>query len=224
MIPAHNESATVHDVIRDHHDVARSLGVAYEILVMDDGSTDGTRSESERSARELERVRILSHPSRRGIGRSLLDLYTDARGSWIFFNAADAQVPASELVKLWRRREGNALVVGRRVPRRDPLARVVLALVYSSLLRILFAIPIRDVHSVKLYRADALKLAWPSSTTSFAEDEILIALHRRGLPIVEIPIDHRPRSAGRSHGAAWSIALGAIADLIAFWVSDRRRR
>ena len=61
-------------------------------------------------------------------------------------------------------RDGAALVVGRRTPRRDPPHRLAFALVYSMLMRVLFGVAVRDVHSVKLYRADALRAAWPTST------------------------------------------------------------
>lgn len=141
----------------------------------------------------------------------------------MFFNAADGQVPATELVRLWQRRAGSALVVGMRVPRRDSPSRRALAWVYSTAMWMLFGIPVRDVHSVKLYRADALKRNWPSSRSSFAEDEILIA-HRSGMKMVEVPIEHRPRRTGRGRGASWKIATAAILDLIAYAAWDRMRR
>lgn len=224
VIPAYNEDATVAEVIRDHAAACARLGVAWEILVLDDGSTDATASELGRLPGSVPNIRILVHQQNLGIGRSLLDLYRAAEGTWVFFNAADGQVPASELALMWDARRGAALVVGRRTPRRDPLHRVAFGAVYSALMRGLFGVTVRDVHSVKLYRAEDLQRSWPSSTSSFAEDEILIALTRANAIIREVPIAHRPRRAGQAHGGSLRIALGAISDLLIFAVTRRPRQ
>lgn len=221
VIPAYNEQATVAEVIRDHAAVCERLGVAWEILVLDDGSTDATAAEVARLHGSVPQVRLLAHEQNLGIGRSLLDLYRAATGMWVFFNAADGQVPASELAAMWDARHGAALVVGRRTPRRDPLHRVAFGAVYSALMRALFGVTVHDVHSVKLYRAEDLHRSWPSSTSSFAEDEILISLRRANAVAREIPISHRPRRAGHAQGGSLRIALGAISDLLKFALTRR---
>ena len=213
MIPAYNEADTIVSVLRDHDAVAGALGIEYEVLVVDDGSVDQTPALLAQLSIELKRLSCWSHPANLGIGRSLLDLYSRASGEWIYFNAADDQVPATELRKLWSARVGKAVVVGRRHPRRDPIVRLLVASCYSALVRARFGVPVRDVHSVKLYRSEALRANWPTTTSSFAEDEILIRMHRAGLAIVEVPIQHRPRRAGRAQGGSWPIVSAALGDL-----------
>jgi hypothetical protein len=151
-------------------------------------------------------------------------LYAEARGEWIYFAPADGQVPAAALEPMWSIREGAALVVGRRVPRRDPASRVVIAQLYSGLLRRIFRLPIHDIDSVKLYRAVDLRSAPPRSDTNFFEAEILITLYTRGRVVREVDIPHRPRIAGVAEGVTPAAALLAMRDVSAFTVRWLLRR
>jgi hypothetical protein len=153
-------------------------------------------------------------------------LYAEARGEWIYFAPADGQVPAAALETMWAVRDGAALVVGRRVPRRDPASRVVIAQLYSGLLRRIFRLPIHDIDSVKLYRAEDLRSAPPRSDTNFFEAEILITLYTRGRVVREVDIPHRPRIAGVAEGVTPAAALLAMRDVAAFtvrWLLQRGR-
>jgi hypothetical protein len=145
-------------------------------------------------------------------------LYAEARGEWIYFAPADGQVPAAALEPMWGVREGAALVVGRRVPRRDPASRVVMAQLYSGLLRRIFRLPVHDIDSVKLYRAEELRAAPPRSASNFFEAEILITLCSRRRTVREIAIPHRPRIAGMAEGVTPLGALLAMRDVMAFTI------
>jgi dolichol-phosphate mannosyltransferase len=226
VIPAHNEEVTVAGVVRGHRDVARALASSVELIVCDDGSTDGTWAELQRSCAEIGELRLLRNPLRQGIPATMKRLYAEARGEWIYFTPADGQVPAAALEPMWAIREGAALVVGRRVPRRDPVSRVVIAQLYSGLLRRIFRLPIHDIDSVKLYRAEDLRSAPPRSDTNFFEAEILITLYTRGRVVREVDIPHRPRIAGVAEGVTPAAALLAMRDVAAFtvrWLLQRGR-
>jgi len=224
VIPAHNEEVTVAGVVRGHRDVARALASTVEVIVCDDGSTDGTWAELQRSCAEIAELRLLRNPLRQGIPATMKRLYAEARGDWIYFAPADGQVPAVALEPMWAVREGAALVVGRRVPRRDPASRVVIAQLYSGLLRRIFQLPVHDIDSVKLFRAEDLRSAPPRSDTNFFEAEILITLHARGRELREVDIPHRPRIAGIAEGVTPAGALLAMRDVAAFTVRWLLRR
>jgi glycosyltransferase involved in cell wall biosynthesis len=212
--------------VRGHRDVARALASTVEVIVCDDGSTDGTWPELQRSCAEITELRLLKNPLRQGIPATMKRLYAEARGEWIYFAPADGQVPAVALETMWAVREGAALVVGRRVPRRDPASRVVIAQLYSKLLRRIFRLPIHDIDSVKLYRAEDLRSAPPRSDTNFFEAEILITLYTRGRVVREVDIPHRPRIAGVAEGVTPAAALLAMRDVAAFtvrWLLQRGR-
>ncbi len=211
-------------VVRGHRDVARALASTVEVIVCDDGSTDGTWAELRRSCAEIAELRLLRNPLRQGIPATMKRLYAEARGDWIYFAPADGQVPAVALDPMWAVREGAAVVVGRRVPRRDPASRVVIAQLYSGLLRRIFRLPVHDIDSVKLYRAEDLRSAAPRSDTNFFEAEILITLHTRGRELREVDIPHRPRIAGIAEGVTPAGALLAMRDVAAFTVRWLLRR
>lgn len=211
-------------VVRGHRDVARALASSVELIVCDDGSTDGTWAELQRSCAEIAELRLLRNPLRQGIPATMKRLYGEARGEWIYFAPADGQVPAAALEPMWAIREGAALVVGRRVPRRDPASRVVIAQLYSGLLRRIFRLPVHDIDSVKLYRAEDLRSAPPRSDTNFFEAEILITLFTRGREVREIDIPHRPRISGIAEGVTPAGALLAMRDVAAFTVRWLLRR
>ena len=211
-------------VVRGHRDVARALASSFELIVCDDGSTDGTWAELQRACADVAELRLLRNPSRQGIPPTMKRLYAEAKGDWIYFAPGDGQVPAAALEPMWAIRDGAALVVGRRVPRRDPASRVVMAQLYSGLLRRIFRLPVHDIDSVKLYRAEELRSAPPRSESNFFEAEILITLCSRRRVVREIDIPHRPRIAGIAEGVTPAGALLAMRDVAAFTVRWLLRR
>lgn len=211
-------------VVRGHRDAARALASSFELIVCDDGSTDGTWAALQRSCAEVAELRLLRNPSRRGIPPTMKRLYAEAQGEWIYFTPADGQVPAAALEPMWGIRDGAALVVGRRIPRRDPASRVVIAQLYSGLLRRIFRLPVHDIDSVKLYRAEDLRSAPPRSESNFFEAEILITLCSRRRTVREIDIPHRPRIAGVAEGVTPAGAFLAMRDVAVFTVRWLLRR
>jgi hypothetical protein len=171
----------------------------------------------------VPQLRLLRNATRMGIPFTMKRLYADARGQWIYFAPADGQVPAEALEVMWRVRDGAALVVGRRIPRRDPASRILIAQLYSGLLRWIFRLPVRDIDSVKLYRADDLRAVPVRSASNFFEAEILIALVARRRVVREIEIPHRPRIAGEAKGVTPAGALMALRDVIGFTVGHFMR-
>jgi dolichol-phosphate mannosyltransferase len=224
VIPAHNEETTVAGVVAGHRDVARSLVSTFEIIVCDDGSTDGTWAALEAARASCAELRLVRNDSRAGIPSTMKGLYAGARGDWIYFAPADGQVPAAALPLMWEVREGAALVVGRRIPRRDPASRIVLAQVYSMMLGWIFRLPVRDIDSVKLYRSEELRAMPPRSRSNFFEAEILIGLCSRGRTVREIDIPHRPRIAGDAKGVTPANALLALRDVLGFTIGWWFRR
>ena len=211
-------------VVRGHRETARALASSFELIVCDDGSTDGTWAALQRSCMEVSELRLLRNPTRLGIPPTMKRLYAEARGDWIYFTPADGQVPAAALEPMWSARDGAALVVGRRVPRRDPASRVVIAQLYSGLLRRIFRLPVHDIDSVKLYRAEELRSVPPRSASNFFEAEMLISLVTRGRTVREIDIPHRPRIAGIAEGVTPAGALLAMRDVAVFTVRWLLRR
>jgi glycosyltransferase involved in cell wall biosynthesis len=220
VVPAFNEATTVGGVLRSHVETGRRLAGSVEVIVCDDGSTDATPAAIAEAAAGLPEVRILRNERNAGIPATMKRLYAEARGEWVYFTPADGQVPSSALEAMWSAREGQALVVGRRVPRRDPLTRVLIAELYSAGLRLVFRLPVHDVDSVKLYRVADLRAVSIRSRSNFFEAEILITLCRSHRPVREVVVGHRPRIAGAPKGVTLSSAALAMWELARFMLSD----
>ena len=221
VVPAYNEESTVGGVVRAHVDLGRRLAPGdVEVIVCDDGSTDPTPQRVAQIAAEAPEVRLIRNERNAGIPATMKRLYGEARGEWVYFTPADGQVPVGALETMWNAREGMALVVGRRVPRRDPVTRVVIAELYSGLLRRVFRLPVKDIDSVKLYRGDDLRSVDVRSRSNFFEAEILITLCRRRRPVTEVIVEHRPRIAGVPKGVTPASALLAISEVTRFMLSD----
>ncbi|HZP97651.1 MAG TPA: glycosyltransferase family 2 protein [Candidatus Limnocylindria bacterium] len=220
VIPAYNEESTVGGVVRAHVDAGRRLAGEVEVLVCDDGSTDATVRVVEGIARELPEVRLLRNERNAGIPATMKRLYAEARGEWVYFTPADGQLPVGAFECMWAARDDAALVVGRRVPRRDPPTRVLIAELYSGTLRRAFRLPVKDIDSVKLYRGSDLRSLDVRSRSSFFEAEMLIALCRRHRPVIEVVVEHRPRIAGVPKGVTLPSALLAIAEVAKFMLAD----
>ena len=223
VIPAYNEESTVGGVIKAHVDLGRKLADQIEVIVCDDGSTDGTPAAIAGVASDRPEVRILHNERNAGIPATMKRLYAAASGEWVYFTPADGQVPATALQRMWEAREGMALVVGGRVPRRDPRLRVLIAELYSTGLRWIFRLPVKDIDSVKLYWGDDLRSLTVSSRSNFFEAEMLITLCRRGRPVTEVTVEHRPRVAGVPKGVTPASAALALWELARFMISDFAR-
>lgn len=227
VIPALNEEASLRAVVRDHIALCDELGVETEMLILDDGSTDGTSVVISELVASDPRIRGLTHARNVGIGASLLELYSAAAGSWIYFTAADGQIPAEALRRMWLARGDHCLVVGWRRHRRDPRRRLLMQRAYAAAARLVYGIRVRDIDSVKLYRADALRRAWPRTTSTFSEAEILIRLGRQACRITEVEIPHLARLVGTPKGGSWRIVSRALWDFARFallYGAERRRK
>lgn len=223
VVPAYDEESTVAGVLRAHVDLGRRLAGEVEVIACDDGSSDGTAMEIERVAADLSEVRVVRHERNLGIPATMKRLYAEARGDWVYFTPADGQVPVGALETMWQAREDMALVVGGRVPRRDPRVRLLVAEIYSVVLRRMFGLPVKDIDSVKLYRGTDLRSLDVRSRSNFFEAEMLITLCRRGRPVTEVVVEHRPRIAGRPKGVTLKSAVLAMWDLSRFMLSDFAR-
>lgn len=219
VIPAFNEAATLTAVVDEHRAIAQRLTGDFEIVVCDDASTDDTWVTLTAGPPAAD-LRLIRNSRNLGAARTLKRLLDEATGQWIYFAPGDGQVPAAALESMWNVRQGAAVVVGWRWPRHDPWPRILMAFMYSSVLRAVFRLPVRDIDSVKLYDAASLGRLPPTSDTDFFAAELLIAFHRSGYVMREIRIEHRPRTAGRARGVTPTSAFFAMRSLAAFVLTD----
>jgi glycosyltransferase involved in cell wall biosynthesis len=196
---AWDEVATLRTVVLEQLSALARLGVPYEVLIIDDGSTDGTGEAADRLALEYPEVRVIHHGENRGLGGVYRTGFTAARGVFVTFFPADGQFPATNLELLYPLVESWDMVLGNLPGRRDKLVGAFLGRVERLLYRATVG-PLPRLEGVFIFRREIL-----STLTLKSEGrgwtvvwELLLRAHRGGCRMVGCPITLVPRTHGVS--------------------------
>jgi glycosyltransferase involved in cell wall biosynthesis len=202
VLPAYNEEPNIERAVEQIVSVAARFCVEYEVIVVDDGSGDGTARLVAEIAARNPRVRLVRHEFNRGYGEALRSGFGAARLDHIFFTDADNQFDVNEVAALLAWADDADVVAGYRKQRRDPPLRRLNAWGWNRLVRVLFCVPIRDVDcAFKLFRREALENIVIDSRGAMINTEIIVKLARAGNTVVEVGVTHLPRTAGTASGA-----------------------
>jgi len=203
VMPVYDEVAVIEQVLREHRDVLdqRFAAGAAELVVVDDGSTDGTGALLDRLAGEIPGLVVLHQPRNAGPGPALYRAMETARGAWLLHLDADGQTVPHDLWRLWDRRDEADLLIGVRRPRRDPVHRLVVTRMTRLVVWAVSGRRLEDANApFKLIRRALWDDLRPAiDPTAFAPSLLLgLGAVRRGWRVVEIPVSHRQRPVGRS--------------------------
>src|SRR5919206_4265586 len=200
FLPAYNDEATIAALVGDAFAVLPRAADDFEVIVVDDGSTDGTAQVLERLARDDARVRVVRHETNRGYGGALRTGFASATKELVFYTDGDGQYDVRELLLLLPLlTEGVDIVNGYKIKRADNWRRKALGAAYNRLAHLLFSIPIRDVDcDFRLLRRRAFEGVELSSSSGSICVEMVHKLHRAGRVFAEVPVNHYPRAHGRS--------------------------
>src|SRR5439155_14717011 len=186
----------------------------YEVIVVDDGSSDDTAEVAARFARVDERVRLHVHTHNRGYGAALRTGIRAARLPWILLTDADLQFDLRELEDFLPLAPDADLLLGWRILRQDPVARRVSAAAWNWLVRWVFQVPVRDVDcAFKLWRRELLQGVELTSTGAMISTELLVKCVAAGARLRDLAVHHRPRVAGDATGANPRVVLRAFREL-----------
>jgi glycosyltransferase involved in cell wall biosynthesis len=219
FFPAHNEEANIEGLVEEALAVLPTLAHEFEIIAVNDGSSDSTPQIADRLAASHTQVRVVHHTSNRGYGSALRSGFAAARHPLVCFLDGDRQFKVEDLSRLLERlaaQDQPDVVLGYRLKRADPLLRLLYARAYRLCLRIFFGLRVRDPDcACKLFRRAALEGMRLESGGAFMSAELLIKLRERGRRLVEVGVPHYPRTAGSPTGARPSVVFRAVKD---FWL------
>src|SRR3954452_3127123 len=154
VLPCFDEEPNVARAIEEARRAARRFAEHFEILVVDDGSTDRT---AEIAAREPD-VRVLAHERNRGYGAAVRTGLDASRSEWVLLTDGDLQFDLSELEAFVPLADGHELIAGFRIDRADPAPRRAAAHAWNALVRASFGVRVRDVDcAFKLMRGSAVR-------------------------------------------------------------------
>jgi glycosyltransferase involved in cell wall biosynthesis len=224
VFPVFDEERNLDALLDQALDLAPRLAPDFEIVVVDDGSRDGSASIAEARRLAEPRVRLIRHPSNRGYGAALRSGLREARGELVFFSDADLQFDLEELATLLSHAQDFDIVAGHREPRRDPWGRRAMAALWGALVRRLFDVEVRDIDcAFKVFQRRVLEAIPIASVGACVNTEILVRARQAGYRIHQVPVNHRRRRAGRQTGARPRVILRALVELVALYAELRRR-
>ena len=221
VIPAYNEEPNVEPCYRELVGVLEGLRMPFEIIVVDDGSTDGTFAALRRLAAADRRLRVLRF--RRNVGQTgaLAAGFRAARGDVVVTLDADLQNDPRDIPALLAALPGHDAVCGWRVDRHDPWTKRAGSRVANAVRRAITRDGVHDTGCMlKAFRRPALgHLPLYRGMHRFFPALLRI----EGFRVVEVPVHHRPRRAGQSKYGNWSRLWTGLADLWAVrWMARRR--
>ena len=219
VVPARNEAPSLPQLIDEIVRALRPLGnsiedglSAFEVLIVDDASTDETPrvlSELTHSYPELRWLRLASNV---GQSSAIVAGIRAARGDWIATLDADLQNNPADLIQLWKALPGYDVALGWRLSRQDVVSRRVVSFWANRVRNIVLGQAIRDTGcSVRIFsRTMALRLPLFHGMHRFIGPLLL----REGCKLIQLPVDHRPRLLGSSHYNFWNRSLSVLVDLL----------
>ena len=214
FFPCYNEEGNVERVARAALSAAKDFAGAYEIIIVDDGSSDATGEIADRLAAEVPEVRTVHNRPNLGYGGAVARGLHEARMEWIFFTDGDGQFDIGELPKLISLLDVCDFAVGYRRHRADPWIRKLNAFCWGALVRLLFGLRVRDIDcAFKLLPKSLIDQIELHSQGALISTELMARAHRRGLRIAEVGVSHYPRVAGKQTGANIRVILRAFREL-----------
>ena len=225
VIPAHNEAPNMTKVVGATVTALDRLAPDWEIVLVDDGSTDDTVAVARAAmGAATSRLRVISHEGKRGYGLTVADGLRAARMGYVAFMDGDGQFDPADLNTLADLMPTADLAAGWRRRRADPGYRLLIAGVFNILVRTLYGVRVRDIDcGLKLMRREVLTAATPLlARSALLNTELYFKSQRSGFRIQQVAVNHYPRVAGVRSGARLIPILRAIRDLV--WLRLRLAR
>ena len=219
FFPACNDAGTIGDLVIAALQTLSQITPDYEVLVVNDGSTDHTARVLTELARRHSRVRVIHHDRNRGYGAALRTGFAHARKEWVFYTDGDGQYDPRELLRLARAvRDDVDIVNGYKIARCDPLHRVVIGRLYHHVTRLAFGIRLRDVDcDFRLIRRRVLERVPLESDTGTICVEMVKKFQDAGCRFVEVPVSHYHRVYGRSQFFCFRRLCRVAVHLVRLW-------
>jgi len=216
FFPAYNEEGNLAPMVAKALEVLPGFVPQFDIVIVDDGSRDGTEAEARALEAKHPEVRYVRHAVNRGYGEALRSGFKASRGEVAFYTDGDQQFDLAELRQAWPVLAGADVVAGYRIKRADPPHRLFIAWTYNHLIRVLFSLRMHDVDcAFKLVRREVVEAVEPTSGGAFFSAEFLLRAQHQGFRVVEVGVHHYPRTVGKPKGATPRVILRTVRDMLA---------
>lgn len=225
VLPAYNEEENIRFVVEQALAVLPAYTSTFEIIPVNDGSSDATPDILEQLSAEDDRVRPVSYKSNKGYGGAVNSGIVASRYDYVMFMDADRQFDIKDIEMLAPFVGKFDVVAGFRMERNDPLIRRINAEVFNIAVRILFGVHLRDLDcAFKIFRGDQVRSLNLISNGALINCEMQAKLRRQGATLVQVGVHHYPRVAGSPTGGSLKVILKAMRDILFLWWKMRDYR
>jgi len=223
FFPAYNDGGTIASMVLSAILVLQSLTDDYEVIVVNDGSSDYTKEILDELEERYDPVRIVHHERNRGYGGALRTGFATASKDFIFYTDGDAQYDVRDLPALWEEmRDGVDMVQGYKIDRSDPLHRVVIGRIYHWMTNLAFGLHLKDVDcDFRLMRRSIFDAVRLESDSGVICVEMMKKIRDAGFEISEVPVHHYHRAYGKSQFFNIGRILRVARDLSKLWLELR---
>ena len=224
FFPCYNEQDNVGKTVEKALVVLEKLDMDFEVIIIDDGSSDKTGRIADELAGRDERIKVVHHPSNLGYGAALQSGFAAAAKELVFYTDGDGQFDISEMPPLMPLMEQYDIVSCYRLNRQDSLVRKINGWCWTKLVCLLFGMKIRDIDcAFKLYKRKIFEGMSLSSTGALIDTEVLARASRKGYLITQKGVHHYPRTAGSQTGANLRVILRAFRELFMLYRKIQRQ-
>ena len=227
VIPMFNEELNIEQALSAAVPALMKYASDYEIIVVDDASTDDSPRLVAEAAAANPRIRLVRHERNRKLGGSLKTGFAHATRQLVFYMDADLPFDPDVLGRAIRAMQvtGADVIAGYRLDRTiEGFRRTVYSYVYNALIGVLFGWPHRDINfSFKLMKREVLETLDLRSEGSLIDAELIVKAKNRGFSIQQIGLDYFPRLRGQSHLSSPLVIVRILRELIALYPEMRRR-
>ncbi len=215
ILPCYNEEANIAATVDDVQSWLRDSQINGQIIIVDDGSTDGSREIIEDMQTNMHNVRIVGHEKNGGYGVAVRSGCDSAVTEWIAFMDSDGQFHAKDFNLLLAYTKDYAFITGRRAHRADSFVRNMFGKVLGAMNVLFLGLWVRDVNcGMKLFRKDIWKTIRPTrGVEKLFNTEMFLRLKRNRIPWKTVNVPHYPRTAGTPTGGSIRVILRMFKEL-----------
>jgi glycosyltransferase involved in cell wall biosynthesis len=220
FFPAYNDAGTIASLVITSVKVAATLTDDFEVIVINDGSTDDTAKILDELARIYpDRVRIVHHETNRGYGGALRTGFATATKDFVFYTDGDAQYDPAEMTLLWSKLSDDVdWVNGWKISRSDPLHRIIIGRLYHHMVKLLFGLAVRDVDcDFRLMRRRIFEVVRLEKNSGVICLEMMKKFQDAGFRVAEQPVHHYHRAYGKSQFFNFPRIYRTAVDVMKLW-------
>ena len=218
ILPAYNEEENFANVVRRIITALESQVSDFELIIVDDGSTDRTGEIADQMAEADDRVRVIHNPENVNYGVSLIRGIRAARCAWILHNGADLPLAPEDLDKFISRFSDSDIIVACRLSRaaHSPWRKLT-SITNRLLLQVLFSPNVSDLNFVQFYRtAYVRQISLLSTSPAFVTPELILRAEHTGRRVRQVKAEFRHRHYGRAHFGKLRDILWTFKDMLRF--------